>query len=101
MTETIFGDRLHQARTLRQRKLTDLAEMVGCSVPTLSKWEHARTVDLSPDQFSLITENLRFSPAFFTARPASPLTDHDLLFKEARRYGNVYGGFTRFLRAVD
>jgi len=81
MTETIFGDRLHQARTLRQRKLTDLAEMVGCSVPTLSKWEHARTVDLSPDQFSLITENLRFSPAFFTARPASPLTDHDLLFK--------------------
>lgn len=81
MTETIFGDRLHQARTLRQRKLSDLAELLECSVPTLSKWEHARTVDVSPRQLSLLTESLRFSPAFFSTRPSPPLADNDLLFK--------------------
>jgi transcriptional regulator with XRE-family HTH domain len=81
MTETVFGDRLRQARTLRQRKLTDLAELLECSVPTLSKWEHARTVDVSPRQLSLLTENMRFSPVFFSARPSPPLADNDLLFK--------------------
>ena len=81
MTETVFGDRLHQARTLRQRKLADLAERLDCSVPTLSKWEHARTVEITERQLSLLTDTLRFSPAFFSTRPPSPLTDNDLLFK--------------------
>ena len=81
MAERIFGDRLHQARTLRQRKLADLAERLDCSVPALSKWEHARTVELTAGQLSLLTETLRFSPAFFTACPSPPLADNDLLFK--------------------
>jgi transcriptional regulator with XRE-family HTH domain len=81
MTETIFGDRLHQARTLRQRKLADLADLLACSVPTLSKWEHARTVDVTARQLSLLTETLRFSPSFFSARPSPPLAENDLLFK--------------------
>jgi transcriptional regulator with XRE-family HTH domain len=81
MTETIFGDRLHQARTLRQRKLADVAERLNCSVPTLSKWEHAPTVEITERQLSLLADTFRFNPAFFSARPASPLTDSDLLFK--------------------
>jgi Zn-dependent peptidase ImmA (M78 family)/transcriptional regulator with XRE-family HTH domain len=81
MSETIFGDRLHQARMLRQRKQADLAETLDCSVPTLSKWEHARTVELTARQLSLACENLRFSPSFFSARPSPPLADNDLLFK--------------------
>ena len=81
MTERIFGDRLHQARTLRQRKLADLAERLDCSVPALSKWERAQTVELTAGQLSLLTETLRFSPTFFSAPPSSPLADNDLLFK--------------------
>src|ERR1039457_1063658 len=81
MAETIFGDRLHQARTLRQRKLTDLAELLECSVPTMSKWERARTVDISSQQATLLVENLRFSSSFFSTRPSPPLADNDLLFK--------------------
>lgn len=81
MTEQIFGDRLHQARTLRQRKLTDLADPLGCSVPTLSKWEHARTVEVTDRQLSFLTETLKFSPLFFSAQPSPPLVDNDLLFK--------------------
>jgi Zn-dependent peptidase ImmA (M78 family)/transcriptional regulator with XRE-family HTH domain len=81
MSKTIFGDRLHQARILRQRKLTDLADLLECSAPTLSKWEHARTVDLSEHQLDLLAENLRFNPPFFSARPSPPLVDNDLLFK--------------------
>jgi transcriptional regulator with XRE-family HTH domain len=81
MSETIFGDRLYQARMLRQRKLADLAELLECSVPTMSKWEHSRTVDISPSQLSLIAENLRFNPHFFSMRPSPPLADNDLLFK--------------------
>jgi transcriptional regulator with XRE-family HTH domain len=81
MTEMIFGDRLRQARTLRQRKAADLADLLDCSVPTLSKWEHANTVDVSQRQLSLLAEILRFSPSFFTARPSPPLADNELLFK--------------------
>jgi transcriptional regulator with XRE-family HTH domain len=81
MTETIFGDRLHQARTLRQRKLADLAELLDCSVPTLSKWEHAQTAEVTERQLSRLGENLRFSPDFFSIRPSVPLADNDLLFK--------------------
>lgn len=81
MAETIFGDRLHQARTLRQRKLADLAELLDCSVPTLLKWEHAPTVAVTSRQLSLVTENLRFSPSFFSAPPSPPLAENDLLFK--------------------
>jgi Zn-dependent peptidase ImmA (M78 family) len=81
MTERIFGDRLHQARTLRQWKLAELAEPLGCSVPTLSKWEHARVADVTPRQLAFLTETLKFSPAFFSARPSPPLADSDLLFK--------------------
>jgi Zn-dependent peptidase ImmA (M78 family)/transcriptional regulator with XRE-family HTH domain len=81
MAETIFGDRLHQARTLRQRKLADLAEALDCSVPTLSKWEHARIVEITTRQLALLTETLRFSPSFFSSRPSFPLADNDLLFK--------------------
>ena len=81
MSETIFGDRLYQARMLRQRKLTDLAELIECSVPTMSKWEHSRTVDISPSQLSLLAESLRFNPHFFSLRPSPPLADNDLLFK--------------------
>jgi Zn-dependent peptidase ImmA (M78 family)/transcriptional regulator with XRE-family HTH domain len=81
MTEMIFGDRLRQARTLRQRKAADLASLLNCSVPTLSKWEHANTVDVSQRQLSFLAENLRFSPSFFVTRPSPPLTDNDLLFK--------------------
>lgn len=84
MAERIFGDRLHQARTLRQWKLADLAERLDCSVPTLSKWEHARTVEVAASQLSLLTETLRFSPSFFAARPSPPLADNDLLFKAPR-----------------
>ncbi len=81
MTERIFGDRLHQARTLRQRKLADLAERLDCSVPALSKWERAQTVELTAGQLSLLTETLRFSTGFFSAPPPPPLADNDLLFK--------------------
>jgi transcriptional regulator with XRE-family HTH domain len=81
MTETVFGDRLHQARTLRQRKLADVAERLDCSVPTLSKWEHARTVEITERQLSLLADTFRFSPSFFSTHPPSPLTDSDLLFK--------------------
>jgi transcriptional regulator with XRE-family HTH domain len=81
MAQSIFGDRLHQARTLRQWKLADLADVLDCSVPTLSKWEHARTVDVTPHQLSLLNETLRFSPSFFSSRPSAPLADNDLLFK--------------------
>jgi transcriptional regulator with XRE-family HTH domain len=81
MAETVFGDRLHQARTLRQRKLADLAELLGCSVPTLSKWEHARTAEFTERQVSLLANTLKFSPAFFSTHPSPPLTDGDLLFK--------------------
>lgn len=81
MGATIFGDRLRQARILRQRKLADLAELLSCSVPTMSKWERARIVDVSPLQLSVLAENLKFSPGFFSARPSPPLFDNDLLFK--------------------
>ena len=57
MPETIFGDRLHQARVLRQRKLADLADMLECSVPTLSKWERSREIDFSSSQLDRVTEN--------------------------------------------
>ena len=81
MAETIFGDRLHQARTLRQRKLADLADLLGCTVPTLSKWEHARTAEVTGQQLSVLTQTLRFSSSFFSTRPSPPLADNDLLFK--------------------
>jgi len=81
MSETIFGDRLYQARMLRQRKLTDLAALLECSVPAMSKWEHSRTVDVSQAQLSLLAETLRFSSRFFSMRPSPPLADNDLLFK--------------------
>jgi transcriptional regulator with XRE-family HTH domain len=81
MTETIFGDRLHQARTLRQRKLADVADLLDCSVPTLSKWEHARTVEVTDRQLSLLADTFKFSQAFFLTHPPAPLTDADLLFK--------------------
>lgn len=81
MSQTIFGDRLYQARMLRQRRLADLAELFECSVPTMSKWEHSRTVDISPAQLSLLAENLRFDPHFFSLRPPPPIADNDLLFK--------------------
>jgi Zn-dependent peptidase ImmA (M78 family) len=81
MAERIYGDRLRQARTLRQRKLADLAGLLDCSVPTLSKWEHARTAELTERQMTLLTETLRFSTSFFLAKPSPPLTDNDLLFK--------------------
>ena len=81
MAETIFGDRLYQARMLRQRKLADLAALLECSVPTMSKWEHSRTVDVSSDQLSLLAADLRFSSRFFSMRPSPPLADNDLLFK--------------------
>lgn len=69
MAETVFGDRLHQARTLRQRKLADLADLLGCTVPTLSKWEHARTAEVTGQQLSVLTQTLRFSPSFFFHSP--------------------------------
>ena len=69
MSETIFGDRLYQARMLRQRRLAELAELLNCSVPTMSKWEHSRTVEISSDQLSLLSENLRFSSRFFFSSP--------------------------------
>lgn len=81
MSQTIFGDRLHQARVLRQRRLSDLAELLDCSSPTLSKWERARTVDLPTSQLELLVDSLRFSPNFFSTRPGPPLSDYDLLFK--------------------
>jgi len=81
MTETIFGDRLRQARTLRQRKLADLAGLLGCSVPTLSKWEHAGATEVTARQLAILAESLRFSPSFFFSPPSAPLTDNDLLFK--------------------
>jgi transcriptional regulator with XRE-family HTH domain len=81
MSEVIFGDRLHQARTLRQRKLGDLADVLGCSAPTLSKWEHTRTAGLSGHQLAVLSDSLRFSPLFFSTRPSPPLADNDLLFK--------------------
>jgi transcriptional regulator with XRE-family HTH domain len=81
MEETIFGDRLRQARTLRQRKLADLAGPLGCSVPTLSKWEHAGVTEVTARQLAILVESLRFSPSFFLSPPSAPLTDNDLLFK--------------------
>lgn len=81
MAETVFGDRLQQARTLRQRRQAEVAELLGCAVPTLSKWERAETVDLSAGQVANLAESLRFSPFFFSSRPSAPLADNDLLFK--------------------
>lgn len=77
----VFGDRLRQARILRQQKLGDIAELLGCSASTMSKWERSRTVDLSKHQLSVLTGNLKFSPEFFSSRPSPPLFDNDLLFK--------------------
>ena len=81
MTEMIYGDRLRQARTLRQRKAADLADLLNCSVPTLSKWEHANTVDVTQQRLSLLSDSLRFNSSFFATRPSPPLADHELLFK--------------------
>jgi Zn-dependent peptidase ImmA (M78 family) len=81
MGAQVYGDRLRQARIIRQRKLTDVAALLDCSVPTMSKWERARTVDVSAPQLSIISENLKFNPAFFSTRPSPPLFDNDLLYK--------------------
>jgi transcriptional regulator with XRE-family HTH domain len=81
MGATVFGDRLRQARILRQRKLAEIAELLSCSVPTMSKWERARIIDVTPLQLSALSESLKFSRGFFSARPSPPLFDNDLLFK--------------------
>lgn len=81
MGAEVYGDRLRQARVLRQWKLTDIAELLNCSVSTMSKWERARTVDISASQLSALSENLKFSRSFFSTPPSPPLFDNDLLFK--------------------
>lgn len=81
MGPVIFGDRLRQARIFRQKKLGDVAELLECSVPTISKWERARTLGVSNIQLATIAENLKFDPRFFAARPSPPLFDNDMLFK--------------------
>src|SRR6266508_492514 len=81
MGAVIVGDRLRQARILRQKKLADLASLLNCSVPTMSKWERARTVDVSPPQLSALAESLKFSREFFSVPPSPPLFDNDLLFR--------------------
>lgn len=98
----IFGDRLYQARMLRQRKLADLAALLDCSVPTMSKWEHARTVEVSPVQLSLLAENLRFDPRFFSRRPSFPLADNDLLFKAPKNMlKREVGWLKEFVRLIS
>lgn len=102
MSETIFGDRLYQARMLRQRKLADLAALLDCSVPTMSKWEHAHTVEVSPSQLSLLAENLRFDPRFFSKRPSFPLADNDLLFKAPKNMlKREVGWLKEFVRLIS
>lgn len=84
MGAEVYGDRIRQARILRQRKLIDLACLLDCSVSTMSKWERARTVDISEARLSALSEILKFSPGFFSAHPSPPLFDNDLLFKAAK-----------------
>jgi transcriptional regulator with XRE-family HTH domain len=81
MGAEVYGDRLRQARILRQWKLSDIAELLDCSAPTMSKWERARTVGFSASRLSTISETLKFSPEFFSTAPSPPLFDNDLLFK--------------------
>jgi transcriptional regulator with XRE-family HTH domain len=95
MGETIYGDRMRQARTLRQRKLADVAVLLECSVPTLSKWEHAQAVDVSPRRLSLLAATLKFSPSFFAASPSPPLADNDLLFKAPKVTSRREAGWLR------
>lgn len=81
MGPVVFGDRLRQARILRQKRLVDVADLLDFSVPTVSKWERARLIDISESQLSTIANSLRFSPDFFSTHPSPPLYDNDLLFK--------------------
>ena len=81
MGTEVYGDRLRQARILRQRKLTDIAALLDCSVPTMSKWERARVIDLSAPRLAALSANLKFSTSFFSTYPSPPLFDNDLLFK--------------------
>lgn len=81
MGAEVYGDRVRQARIIRQRKLTDIAALLGCSVPTMSKWERTRVIDMSESRLAALSEHLKFSADFFSTYPSPPLFDNDLLFK--------------------
>lgn len=81
MPEYAYGDRIRQARILRQRKVTELAERIDRPTPTLSKWERSRRVNLDEHVLSILVEYLRVTSGFLTTRPSPPMSDTDLLFK--------------------
>ncbi len=81
MSDYIYGDRIRQARVLRQRKVTDLAEQLDRTVPALSKWEKSRKIYPRDGELGVLAEYLRVAPDFFSTRPSPPMTDIDLLFK--------------------
>lgn len=81
MKTLIYGDRLRQARVLRDVRSGDLAGAAGVTAPTLTKWEQADSLSIEPVALANICRTLQFPEDFFRTRPAPPLNEQDLRFR--------------------
>ena len=81
MSDQIYGDRIKQARTLRQLTSTSLAEALDVTPSTITRWEAAEQLTMEPGRVDKLSSFLRFPNAFFEALPSDPVVDDDLLFR--------------------
>ncbi len=81
LSTTIYGDRLRQARVLRQVPSGKLAEALGYTPSTITRWESSDQVQVDDMRLRALVNHLAFPKGFFCARPTAPVLDDDVLFR--------------------
>jgi Zn-dependent peptidase ImmA (M78 family)/transcriptional regulator with XRE-family HTH domain len=81
MSTLIYGDRLRQARILRQMSSNELAGILNYSPSTVTKRENSDQFHLDVTRMNLLVKHLGFPEGFFRAPPTAPVVDDDVLFR--------------------
>jgi Zn-dependent peptidase ImmA (M78 family) len=77
----VFGDRIRQARVLRQMKSTDLSAAAGISPGTLTRWEQSDRIAINCGSLMRMIAHLEFDLRFFEKEPAPLINEEDLRFR--------------------
>jgi Zn-dependent peptidase ImmA (M78 family)/transcriptional regulator with XRE-family HTH domain len=97
----MYGDRLRQARILRQLSGIELASKLSLSASTVTRWETRELVSVDLKTLCKIVDALNFPQTFFLAPPTPYVADDDLLFRAPKSTLKREKGYLReFARVV-